>query len=143
MWTFQQITFVNNDGFPPLFATKQSNNLTLQRSNFRIHPGVLGLTISKLQDRISYLKELGMTTEDISRAVSISPALLTYSLKNRIPDYIEYFRQFNLPRDKVIKMLIKTPTMIGLSTVKNSLFYLPEEKALSFIARSFIFLKLF
>lgn len=86
-------------------------------SRLRLHGGVMGLKTSTLEGRVTFLKGMGLTPKELQRAMLNAPAFLTYSLQTRIPQFIDIFTKMQLSHNEIMRIIIKCPTLVGLSMV--------------------------
>ena len=83
----------------------------------RKQPQILQLSVAKgLAPRVEYYKNsLLIPKSDIPKLIQRNPAVLTFSIENQVKPRVDYLRDLGIPKDGVVKMIVKHPHLLHYS----------------------------
>lgn len=98
------------------FSPNDIEDIIIKSANFLITNDQKDFSIT---DKVDYLKDLGLNTEEIKNVIKESPTIIELTMdandSSSIPAKIGYLKELGLEKDEIYKMIKMMPTVLSYS----------------------------
>ena len=74
---------------------------------------------TNLRPKLKWLRQLGLSHDQVTKVVSTSPAILGYSIEQNLKTKAQWLLDLGLKRTQVAKAVANSPSILGLSIERN------------------------